>query len=305
MNGALFIQWTRTGATVRGTLSEAYRTLADPTHPQGERHAFTGVINGSDVTLTLDSSDNWNGRINGSSVTLSYTNSDGSVESFDFRPASVSDYNAAVASVQSGARRAQENQAQRERRAELEQRIESEGSAVTADIEQINQDLSSIGGDLNAMAGDVAATVNNTASVEKEMQGVLAEAAKYPGGNYGSVCADANTVGANANGVSADENAAEADANALESDFSRLSDDITTLENAWHAFKADREALPAYRAANTVDQTAVSHEMARAQAAVASARRKSAGYIAKAKSLEAAAHKYAANAQTACDKVGG
>src|SRR5437763_960168 len=59
-NGALFIQWTRTGDTVRGTLSESYTSQSDPTQAQSESHSFAGVISGSSVTLTLDSGDNWN-----------------------------------------------------------------------------------------------------------------------------------------------------------------------------------------------------------------------------------------------------
>ncbi len=91
-NGVLFFQWTRTGNTVTGTLSESYTDLSNPAQVSHESHTFTGVINGSSITITLDTGDNWNGTITGSSVTLNTPpGSDGRISSFDFRPATVAD----------------------------------------------------------------------------------------------------------------------------------------------------------------------------------------------------------------------
>lgn len=304
-NGALFIQWTRTGNAVTGTLSEAYTNLSDPTQAQSESHPFTGVISGSSVTLTLDSGDNWNGTLNGSGITLSYTNSDGSLQTFDFRPASVADYNAAVAAVQGTAAGAQKRQAQREAVAQLKQRIEDEGSTVANDMQQLMQDVASARNDLSGMADDVATTATDTNGTYKAMQSVLAEAAKYPGGNYGGVCADADGVTADADGVSADNDGVSADMQSLDYDLNSIAGDISKLSEDSRAFQADHQALPSYQPANPVDQGAVSQAITSAQTAMASVRRTRVGYVAKAKSLLKTANGYAAQAQAACKKVGG
>lgn len=303
-NGALFIQWTRTGDTVTGTLSEAFTSLSDPTQPQSESHPFTGVISGSDVTLTIDSSENWNGTLNGSNVTLSYTSSDGSLRTFDFHPASVADYNAAVASVRGRAAGAKQRQAQREALAELKQRIENEGANVASDLQQLAEDVASVQDDVKSIGEAVATASEDTQGTLKEMRSVLAEAVKYPDRNYGSVCADASSVGADANGVEADENSVEASGQSLDYDLDRVASDITTLVNDSQSFQSDHEALPSYQPSSPVDQSAVAKAITRAHAASASARKARAAHIAKAKQLVRTANGYAAQAQAACDKTG-
>ena len=70
-DGVAFLQWTRTDDSVTGTLAIAHREFsAGEEQPRYEVEAesisFTGVIDGSSVTLTLEQgfgfTTNWNGR---------------------------------------------------------------------------------------------------------------------------------------------------------------------------------------------------------------------------------------------------
>jgi hypothetical protein len=304
-NGAIFIQWTRTGNTVTGTLSEAYTNLSDPTQPAGESHSFTGIISGSSVTLTIDSGENWNGTLRGSRVTLSYTSSDGSLQTFDFHSASVADYNAAVAAVKGRAVGEKEREAQREAITTLKQRIEDEGSSVASDLGRLAEDVASVQSDMKAIAGSVTTAASDTRGTYKEMLSVLAEAQKHPDGDYGTVCADASSVGADASSVEADESSVEADGQSLDYDLDAVASDVKTLINDSQAFQVAQDVLPTYQPANAVDQPAVLRAIAKARAASAFDRRARTSYIAKAKGLVTTANGYASRAQAACDKTGG
>lgn len=105
-NGVIFIQWTRTGNSVAGTLSESYTTSPNRSQTTNESDSFTGIINGTSITLTLNTGENWNGTLTGSGVTLSYAASGGTLHTFAFSPSTVADYNAAVTAIQQAANRA-------------------------------------------------------------------------------------------------------------------------------------------------------------------------------------------------------
>ena len=124
-NGVLFIQWTRTGETVRGTVSEAYTNLNDPTHPTVESHSFSGVISGHSVTLTLDDGTNWNGTLSGKDVTLSLPANDGTLQPFTFSPGTVTEYNAALAQVQARAQAAAQTQTEEQQQTNNEQTLDN------------------------------------------------------------------------------------------------------------------------------------------------------------------------------------
>lgn len=162
-NGVLFIQWTRTGDNVTGTLSESYTDPSDAAHVSHESGSFTGVISGSSVTLTLDNGDNWNRTLTSSGVTLSYTGSDGTLHTFAFSSGTVAEYNAAVEGITAKGNAAQSEQAQRQATTQAEQQLGSDASTLStdvsnlqADVTQLDSDLAKVPADLDQMRTDLA-----------------------------------------------------------------------------------------------------------------------------------------------------
>src|SRR5262249_55490047 len=84
-DGGLFIEWTRTGDSVVGTLSAIFQSSSDPTQAQTVTRPFTGVAGDSTLALTFDrplgNSATWNGAFHDSGFTLDYTANDGSIRS--------------------------------------------------------------------------------------------------------------------------------------------------------------------------------------------------------------------------------
>lgn len=96
-----FLQWTRTGTSLTGVLTEAYLTSS---HQVGaDSGPITGVLGESSVTLhtsdpnlIADYASTISGTLHGSRLVLSYPGPNGTLTTVPFHLASVSDYNAAV-----------------------------------------------------------------------------------------------------------------------------------------------------------------------------------------------------------------
>jgi cob(I)alamin adenosyltransferase len=307
-NGALFIQWTRTGNTVRGTLSEAYRNLSDPTQAQSESHPVTGIISGSSITLTIDSGDNWNGTLEGSRLTLSYANNDGSLKTFDFRPASVDDYNAAVANVQASAGEAQSQrqqaQAAQQARAAAQrarQQARDSANAVLGDMSALSDKVSSLKSDLAQVASDLGQMRQDLATEAADLKKVLADSpANVCNDNYQVSGTDAYQV----TGTD-DYQITGTDEYQFSNDLSDARDGIAQLSSDTAKLKQDAIAASGYIAPGTPSASAVAALIQQARAAIGRAEQQWNGYLATAKQLDAKADSYGAQADAACNKSGG
>jgi hypothetical protein len=303
-NGALFIQWTRIGNTVKGTLSEAYTSLADPTQAQSESHSFTGVISGSSITLTLDSGTNWNGTLDGSSVTLSYANSDGSLATFDFRRGSVADYNAAVAQVQGSAGQAQTQQTHDQAVSQARQTIDSDVSAVNSDLQDLDGYLASAKADLAAVPKDLSQESADLATTKTDLARTL-RLSSY------DLCTQAYTTQSDAYTVQSDVYTINSDGYTLGTDSGGGGDlnsavsAISSLRSDVAKLTSDRSSLPSYQPQGAPTASEVSSAIASAQNTIAQIRRTFSGYVARAKQMLQTANAYAAQAQAACTKAGG
>jgi hypothetical protein len=112
-NGALFLQWTRSGDSVIGSVVEAYFKPPGATQMSHLYKAFTGVVSGSSVALkmsvgALDTPETWNGTLSGSDLTLSLPNQDGTLSTQYFHASTIGDYTSEVANLQVSAEQAQQ-----------------------------------------------------------------------------------------------------------------------------------------------------------------------------------------------------
>ena len=104
---ASFISWIEaTNGTLSGQIQEAFISKDDPTQLQPFTAAFTGVKNGSSVSVTFkgsaldDSKDTtWTGMISGDQVTFTWPANDGTMQTITLTAGTVDDYNSAVSSL--------------------------------------------------------------------------------------------------------------------------------------------------------------------------------------------------------------
>ncbi len=105
-NGVAFLQWTQAGTTLTGSLTQVWTTLGSAA-PQHQVVDFTGVLGGSSVTLTLAGGESINGtafltgHLQAGQLTLTLPAPDGTIATLVFVPATVADYNRAVAQFES------------------------------------------------------------------------------------------------------------------------------------------------------------------------------------------------------------
>jgi len=300
-NGALFIQWTRTANAVQGTLSEVYTSLSDPTQAQSASHSFTGVISGSSVTLTLDSGDNWNGTLNGSHVTLSYTSSDGSLQTFDFGPASVADYNAAVGNVQASSGQAQTKKAQAAATQQADQQVDGDANAVASDLSNIRSGLASLTSHLASVPADITQMRQDLATESSDLRKVLTDSAA-------NVCNDNYQVsGTDAYQVTGtdDYQITGTDEYDISTDFSTVRDALSQAPSDMSKLVRDSALARGYLPAGAPTKQAVATATQQARTAVALAQAKWNGDLATVKQLDAKANSYGAQADAACNRAGG
>lgn len=103
----LFIQFTATGQNqqqINGNIDEVEENTSDnPPEINTSTTAFTGVENGSTLTLTISFfgiSSSYTGSLNGGTLILDLTRSDGSIQAQEFAASSLQQYNQAVAALQ-------------------------------------------------------------------------------------------------------------------------------------------------------------------------------------------------------------
>ena len=145
-DGAVFIQWTRSDDSLTGTLVvarvEESREGDDVSYEvDTETAAFTGVVSGENVTLTLQQgfgfTSNWNGTLAGDELTLTFPTHDGPLTTLRFRPGSRDDYNAVVAELREAAAEAQAA-------FEEEQAAKAEQAAVAAQHRELEDLVTSV-----------------------------------------------------------------------------------------------------------------------------------------------------------------
>jgi hypothetical protein len=104
INAVVFIQWTRAGSSLSGSLQEAIRKERGSNEVDSSSSAFTGTISGDGVTLTLNeglgSTKALVGQLNANGFTMTFPGQEHALTSITFVPGVVSDYNHAVLEIE-------------------------------------------------------------------------------------------------------------------------------------------------------------------------------------------------------------
>lgn len=296
-NGALFIQWTRTGGRVSGTYSQSFTPQGDPSHVTHESDSFTGSVSGSSVTLTLDNGTNLNGTLSGDTITLTQTNSNGTLATFTFHNSTVAAYNAAVSQLAAQAKTSanvqQWAQQQQQEQADLDQgatTVASDVSAVGTAAAQLKSDLGQVPSDLGQMRSDLA-------SEKSDLQQLLSDRSSNCQGDGAYQVTGTDTyqvTGTDAYQVTG------TDGYTIKSDQQALKQAVAALvSDAKNESDAEAQLL-GFTPAGLPSPTAIERSVSSASAAATSARQTWSGYLQTVKQLDAQANAYAAQAKSAC-----
>lgn len=105
-NAVVFIQWTRAGSTLSGSLQQTVLKQPSGSGTNSQSTSFTGTIAGDGLTLQLGqaigSATSLSGQFSGSGFTLTYPGaSSSSLITISFTPSQLADYNQAVSTLDS------------------------------------------------------------------------------------------------------------------------------------------------------------------------------------------------------------
>lgn len=210
--------------------------------------AFTGVENGSALTLTISffgMSSSYTGSLNGNTLILDLPQSDGSIQAQQFVASSLQQYNQAVAALQKQvANQVQQyNNTQATATAAQSTAVaqQQEQQAVQDANQQLANDLSSLQQDSNTLAQfSESNTLQGYAKDWQQMQNDYATEQQQAqqgcgpnNSNQNQVSADANQVDADENQISADDNQFSADKTQYNLETSAVQTDMQNVQNDW------------------------------------------------------------------------
>ena len=303
---ANFIQWTKTGGTVSGTMQEDSLAGTAPSEQLvTSTDAVTGEIVGSHVSLSFKGANQLFGTLSGGDLHLNIPQQNGTLALATFTPASPAAFNKVAREMQTQV--SKDNQA-----ATVQQQIQNEQAAIDKAASTVEQDLSTLANDqskiaqaLDALPGSLVQEKSGLATTASDEQKVLSEVHTNPT----QVCTDALNVNDDALNVNYDALNVNDDAIGVENSVSRNSffgsvqNDISTIQQDFQALVAVQQAQRDYQdgAPTAAD---VSQAIATLNAAISSAVKSTNADIAIANQYNAQAFQDAATAMAAGSSCG-
>jgi hypothetical protein len=271
-----FVQWTRAGSEVTGSLSSVYLAGVGALAVTTRSDAFTGIINKDNVTLTfpqgLGSVTSVGAQLQGSDLVVSFPQPDGTLEPLTLHAGSATEYNEAVAALQAQAAgnvQASESNAA----AAAQQSAAAAASASVAAQHQQDQeyeqaDLASLVND-SKLSGDVAQLADDASQTGTDLNTTRSDAAQGQGTDCENVSStvynDAASLVYN-DAVSLTSN----DIDTLTRDIATVQSDIATLKSAVQTLAADGGSDPSAAGAIATAHEATVNARSKANTDIAS-----------------------------------
>jgi hypothetical protein len=258
---------------------------------------ITGTMQGSTITLSFDDGPDAFGTLSGGSFTLNFPQPDGTLSPITFNSASASQYNSVLTNLKQRIAQANQTAANAQALQQEEQKIDSDASAVNADL---NLDTSDLTNAVQSVQGTLQQEAKDLAATQAEEQKVVAEA---PSGDQSQTCYDASSgVEYDASsGVEYDASSGvEYDASSgVERQATLLRSYVQSLQADFAQFQSDESNLPGYSPPNSPTQSQVNQTVRVTNAAISSAISTTNGYIDQANAEVTTAYQYVAQAYQA------
>ena len=231
---ALFLQFTKVGHKLNGTIESAQLTSAG-TSVNAQTDSFTGTVSGQSITLNGGFSFDPNsisGTLVGLSIDLELPVQNGQLYPVEFKPSTVAKYDASVAALQRDAfKQAAINSAAAAAAAAQQQansQVDAAAQAVFGDESNISDGISSLQTDVSNLAQDVSNTHSDFNTASQDLQQTQSDSTSNPT----NTCYDAGNV-------SYDFESMQYDQNSLSYDLSGGQNDLTSLKQAMSAISTD------------------------------------------------------------------
>lgn len=286
----IFIQFTATGQNqqqITGNIDEVVENTNDnPPELKTSTTAFTGVENGSSLTLTISFfgiSSSYTGSLIDSTLTLDLPQSDGSIQATEFVASSLQQYNQAVAALQKQIA----NQTQQYDNAQTTATAiqatataqQQEQQAVQDANQQLGQDFSALQQDGNTLTGfSESSTLQEYAKDWKKMQDDYAteqQQAQQGCGqnnyNQNQVAYDANQVDYDENQIQYDDNQFSYDQNQYNQEVSAVQTAIQNVQNDWTQLQQAVASNPSGIPAALYSASDVQNAISQGKAAISTA----------------------------------
>ena len=311
-NAVLLVQWTQNGNHLTGDLQQALIQGSGTSGSESVSNqsvAFTGTINGSSVTLSLDqglgSTTNLTGTLNGGVLDLNYPGQNGVIITVSMPSGTAADFNRDLASLQ-GRVQSANNRAQRAQAAQRQARsVAADATAVENDLGALRSAVSGLSA-TSSLGSDMAQLRKDVAQTFSDEQHVLNERGRT---GSGTLCTDAATVVNDDGAVQSDFGAIQSDQGAVQSDSGAISGPISQLRNDAAVLNADRAQYPADVPPNAPTNLQVQAAIRSAQAKIGGENGSTGSALAQARQLLHTAHGYVntakATAHAACSASGG
>ena len=306
-NSVQFLQVTRSGSSLTGTLQSAGIAATDSTTVTTFNDAFTGTVDGSqNLTLTFPQGFGFtsalSGRYNGSDIQLSVPQTDGTLATEDFAPSDTTAYNSAVNALQQKAAQALADQ---QAAAAAQQQAQQDAQARAV----VDQAISVVKGDFTSLASDIGSYKSLYASLSTDVQQTYKDTnvtyadlkiVQNEGASSSTCSSDAYSVGSDAYTVGSDEYTIESDQYSEQADVQTVNGDISNLNADFQKMQAAEAAIPSYQPGSVPTAGQVSKARTQAKSANSQANAKIATALKQAAGWITQANQYAADATAVC-----
>lgn len=141
-SSAVYVDYRERAGTLSGTLQTSSIEPGDAGFEvKGQSQAFTGTLEGSDLSITAGGAAPWFGTLEKGELTLNLPQDDGALAPLVLRPASIADYNDAVAALRTRARSLNDQETE----ADNEAALDEEAAEASAAFDDALTDLGSAG----------------------------------------------------------------------------------------------------------------------------------------------------------------
>jgi hypothetical protein len=298
----LMIQVTRQGDQLSGSLDEIALKESDPTTVAPSHAAFTGVVDGLALTLTIPEglgfTTSVSGTLSGDAMTLHLPQGDGSIANVTLEPASVDTYNRKAAAVQDSAKASADarasaaaaaaDEAARER---TQESIDRAAATVAADVKALQ--------DAVGQSPDFSGFKSDLADAQKFLSQAKADAGKAAGETDPSAaCDSANASRDDANAVQDAANGVHDETNSIDSAIASVNGASEQLRNDLGAYEEAAAAMPTYTPINSPNKAVIQSLLGQASKQAGSWKATANQYESRVAGLVTQAGKIAEQAQT-------
>jgi hypothetical protein len=305
-NAAILIQWTQNGSKLSGSMQEALlQGTGTQEQASSQSQAFTGTLNGSSVTLSLNqglgSVSNLTGTLRGADLDLDLPAQGGGVTTVEMASGGPSRFDADLSKLKREATRADDQAAQEQAAQQQADQVSSDAGAVSSDISNLKSAEQSTTG-TGSVAGDLAQTQKDVNQTRADLDKVLAEKGHT---DVDTLCSDADTVSSDADTVQSDDDTIIGDQDSSDGDTSSIGTAVKQLRQDQTTLDTDRQNYPGDVPADAPSDAQIARGINAAQKQIHSEGGTTGGAVSQAKQMVATANGYANQAQAACSASGG